>query len=123
MSDEIVAKTPGTTTAIDAIDRPKGTADSTAQVYRLFAYLESKQGHEIANATVKLLADALGMVDGFKKAALQQSTLNLRFEKVLQLVVIVAVLIAVSGLTYFDKFNSPVALLLGTLVGYAFGRK
>ena len=106
----------------DGID--EGPADpSTEKVYRIFDYLETAQGHEIANATVALLRDGLQILDKFKTAALSQSTQNARFEKILQVVVIGVVVAAVCGLTYVDKFNSPVALLLGTLVGYVFGRK
>jgi len=92
-----------------------------------FDYLQSAQGHELASRIVTLIEEV-------KKATLdrsaEQGKINMelthrerRNSLILQGVVFGIAIIAASFLTYFDKFNSTIAVLFGTLVGYFFGRK
>lgn len=92
-----------------------------------FNYLQSQQGHEIASRIVTLFEEV-------KKATLdksvEQSKLNIglthRVRKYLIILrgsVFAIVIIAASVLTYLGKFDSTLAVLFGTLVGYFFGKK
>ena len=92
-----------------------------------FSYLQSPQGHELASRIVALIEE-------IKKATLDRSAehskLNVQLEHrdkrnllILQSAVFGIAIIAASLLTYCDKFNSTIAILFGTLVGYFFGRK
>lgn len=97
-------------------------------------YLQSEKGHEIAK-------QVLDLIKGIKHSTLdrnvEQDKVNaeqarLRLERVhkyygwvlfSQNVVFALAIVAASILTYLGKFDSPVAILFGTLVGYFFGRK
>lgn len=90
-------------------------------------YLKSPQGHELASRIVTIIEEV-------KKATLdrsaEQSKLNVEFTHrhrrnllILQSTVLGVAILAASLLTYYDKFDSTVAILFGTLVGYFFGRK
>ncbi len=80
------------------------------------AYLESDKGHELASRTLKIFED-------IKKSALENSASHAKFEKWLQVGIVVLVILASSFLTYVGKFDSTVGVLFGTLVGYLFGKK
>jgi hypothetical protein len=100
----------------------------------LHNYLQSENGHEIAKQVVEL-------IKGIKHSTLDR---NVELDKVnaeqtrlrvelmhkhygrlltLQTIVFALAIVAASILTYVGKFESPVAILFGTLVGYFFGRK
>jgi len=79
-------------------------------------YLESEKGHEIASRVLCIFED-------IKKAALEKNASHAKFEKWLQVGIVLFVIIASSLLTYAGKFDSTVAVLFGTLVGYLFGKK
>src|SRR5260221_977273 len=74
-------------------------------------YLESANGHELASRL-------LGIVEDIKKSALHKSTSHAIFEKILQATIIVVVVVATSLLTYFQRFDTSIAVLFGTFVGY-----
>ena len=80
------------------------------------AYLESDKGHELASRTLKIIED-------IKKATLENTSSHAKFEKWLQVIIIVIVIAASSILTYFGKFDSTIGVLFGTSVGYLFGKK
>ncbi len=80
------------------------------------AYLESDKGHELASRILKIIED-------IKKATLETTTSHAKFEKRLQVTIILTVVLASSILTYVGKFDSTVGVLFGTLVGYLFGKK
>ena len=100
----------------------------------LHNYLQSANGHEIAKQVVEL-------IKGIKQSTLdrnvEQDKVNaeqtrLRIElshkhygRLLtsQIVVFTLAIVSATFLTYIGKFESPVAILLGTLVGYFFGKK
>jgi hypothetical protein len=92
----------------------------------LFDYLASKKGHEITKEIVSLVREVKNVtIDASaqeKKATLEFQRQIRREQSIVQLVVFALSLVLVSVLTYFGKFDSGVAVLLGTLVGYFFGR-
>ena len=75
-------------------------------------YLKSAGGHEVISSLVGVFAAA-------KKSDAKHKT----YLYVLQGFVFATSIIAASLLTYYDKFNPPMALLFGTMVGYFFGRR
>lgn len=83
---------------------------------RLFTYLQSAQGHEIAKSVVEIVQD-------IKKAALNQNTSQARLEKYLQLGIVLTVITAASVLAGIGKLDSTISVLFGTMLGYVFGRK
>jgi hypothetical protein len=91
-----------------------------------FDYLASKNGHEITKEIVALVREVKNVtIDATaqeKKATLEFQRHVRREQSIVQLVVFALSLALVSGLTYFGKFDSGVAVLLGTLVGYFFGK-
>jgi hypothetical protein len=92
------------------------SSDMPKELDPLFGYLQTQQGHEIASRV-------LGMLESIKHSTLDKSTGNVRVEKYIQAMVILAVVIATSVLVAFGKFESSVGVLFGTLVGYVFGKK
>jgi hypothetical protein len=80
------------------------------------AYLESERGHELASRLLKIVED-------IKKATLENTARHAKFEKWLQVMIILVVVVSSSILTYFGKFDSTIGVLFGTLVGYLFGKK
>jgi len=92
----------------------------------LWDYLNSKNGHEIAQQVVAILAQIKNVtIDAIARERKE----NLEFQKrvrreqwIVQLVVFTLSLILVGVLTWVNKSDSAVAVLLGTLVGYFFGR-
>lgn len=79
-------------------------------------YLESEKGHELASRTLKIIED-------IKKSTLENKVSHAKFEKWVQFGIIMIVVLASSILTYIGKFDSTIAVLFGTMVGYLFGRK
>ncbi len=93
----------------------------------IFDYLMSGEGKEIANRVV-------GVIESIQKATLEaradQARLNMKYTfkdrwlgYLLQGVLVTLALFAVVLLSYYDKLNATTGLLMGTLVGYAFGRR
>jgi len=97
-------------------------------------YLQSENGHEIAKQVVELIKGIkqstldknveLDKVNA-EQARLQMELMHRHYRRLLtlQTVVFTLAIVAASFLTYVGKFESPVAILFGTLVGYFFGRK
>ncbi len=100
----------------------------------LHNYLQSENGHEIAKQVVELIKGIkhstldrnvdLDKVNA-EQAKLQMELLHKHYGRLLtlQTIVFTLAIVAASILTYVGKFESPVAILFGTLVGYFFGRK
>lgn len=78
-------------------------------------YLKSPQGHEIASRVV-------GIVEDVKKATIDKNYSHAIFNRWLEAGVIVVVVGAVVWLSIVDKLNPTVGVLLGSVVGYFFGR-
>ncbi len=82
----------------------------------VYDYLQTPQGHEIAKRAVELLEQLV-------KSKVTQDATNLRFDKWLQVIIVVAVVLASAVLAALDKFSPTVGVLLGALVGYVFGKR
>lgn len=78
-------------------------------------YLQSPQGHELASRIV-------GIVEDVKKATIDKNFSHAKFNRWLEVGVIVVVVAAVVGLSIIDKLNPTVGVLLGSVVGYFFGK-
>ena len=81
----------------------------------VFEYLQSPQGHELASRIV-------GLVEDVKKATIDKNFSHAKFNRWLEVGVIVVVVAAVVGLSIIDKLNPTVGVLLGSVVGYFFGK-
>lgn len=46
-----------------------------------------------------------------------------KFEKAITCVLVVVIIVAVTILTYLDKFTPSIGVLFGSLVGYIYGKK
>lgn len=79
-------------------------------------YLSTANGHEIASRILTIFEDV-------KKSTLERNASHAKFEKWLQVAIIVLVIGASTWLTVIDKFDSTIGVLFGTLVGYLFGKK
>ncbi|MBA7673511.1 hypothetical protein ES703_81709 [subsurface metagenome] len=71
-------------------------------------FLETETGRQIANEVVKFLN------------SYQKKSAKLEWAKI---VIIALIIVATGLLTYFDKFDASLGVLLGTLAGYLFGKK
>lgn len=100
----------------------------------LFNYLQSTNGHEIAKQVVDLIKGVkhstldrnveLDKVNA-EQSRLQTELMHKHYRRLLtlQTIVFTLAIVAASFLTFVGKFESPVAILFGTLVGYFFGRR
>jgi hypothetical protein len=107
-------------------EESEGDEQESDSSMSLFDYLSSERGNEVAKAVLKLLAEVKNVA---LDAGLQEKRATLEFQRqvrrelwIVQLIVFTSSLGLVGVLTYVDKFNSAVAVLLGTLVGYFFGK-
>jgi hypothetical protein len=82
----------------------------------LFEYLNTEKGHE-------LVTRILNIVDDVKKVTITHNASYAKLEKWQQIAIVFAVLVASTILTIYDKFNSTIGVLFGTLVGYVFGKR
>ncbi|WP_290519016.1 hypothetical protein [Alcanivorax sp.] len=78
-------------------------------------YLQSPQGHEIASRLV-------GIIEEVKKVTLDKNFSHAKFNRWMEAGVIVVVIGSVVLLSIMDKLNPTVGMLLGSVVGYFFGR-
>ena len=102
--------------AVKDEDQDLQQTDEAVSSEPFFEYLKSAQGHEIAQRIIAFFED-------IKKATLERTTDHAKFEKLLQVSIIIVVVLATSILTGLGKFDSSVGVLFGTLVGYLFGKK
>ena len=82
----------------------------------LFDYLESDKGHEIVTRVLRIFED-------LQKNTVEKSVERIKFDRFIQVTIILAIIIAASILTWFGKFDSTVAVLFGAVVGYMFGKR
>ncbi|MBM1143646.1 hypothetical protein GN155_007650 [Alcanivorax sp. ZXX171] len=78
-------------------------------------YLQSSQGHEIASRLV-------GIIEEVKKVTLDKNFSHAKFNRWMEAGIIVVVIASVVLLSVMDKLNPTVGMLLGSVVGYFFGR-
>lgn len=81
----------------------------------LLDYLQSPQGHDIASRIVSIVEDV-------KKVTLDKNYSHAKFNRWMEAGVIAIVVSAVVGLSVIDKLNPTVGVLLGSVVGYFFGK-
>lgn len=109
----------------DSDELEEGEIDE-GQSSGFFKYLATPNGHEVAKDVIKLFAD-------FKNAVLdktlQEKQHLIEYQKraqtwlwFVQIFVFALALGLVGFLTYVGKFDPAIAVLLGTLVGYFFGK-
>ena len=94
---------------------PASEEDQEVDFSPLIDYLQSPQGHEIASRVV-------GIIEDVKKAAIDKNYSHAKFNRWVEAGVMVVVVSAVVGLSVIDKLNPTVGVLLGSIVGYFFGR-
>lgn len=80
-----------------------------------FRYLKSEQGHEIAKQVIIIFEQL--RTNGFA-----QNTKLKAIDTWLRYVLVLSVIIAAVVLSLYDKFDSTIGVLFGTLIGYFFGR-
>ena len=90
--------------------------DDSIDFTSFWEYVQSEKGHEVVQRIV-------GMIDDVKKATLAHHGSYAKLDKVLQYVLVIGVVVASAWLSVVDKFSTPVGVMFGTLVGYAFGRR
>jgi hypothetical protein len=94
---------------------PPSTAENGVNLSPLFVYLQSEQGHEMTSRVLQL-------IEGIKKTTLDKSLSQAKFNRWMEAGVILVVLVAVCALSYLDKLNPTVGVVLGSVVGYFFGK-
>jgi len=99
----------------DVAASPTHEDDEEIEVSPLLDYLQSPQGHEIASRIVTL-------VEEVKKATVDKNFSHAKFNRWVEFGVIVVVIVAVVGLSIVEKLNPTVGVLLGSVVGYFFGK-
>lgn len=102
-------------TEVDSDLLPADQEEQEADFAPFVDYLKSPQGHEIASRVV-------GIVEDVKKATIDKNYSHAIFNRWLEAGVIIVVVGAVVGLSVVDKLNPTVGVLLGSVVGYFFGR-
>ncbi|HEB55773.1 MAG TPA: hypothetical protein ENI98_05600 [Gammaproteobacteria bacterium] len=105
----------------------EGYVDGCEQTQKDFwGYIQTKRGHEVLKNVLSMLSDVKNVATQAmmeeKHARLQADLHYRKFQSIIQLSVYVIGLIVVSFLTYQGKFESGIAVLIGTLVGYFFGK-
>lgn len=91
-------------------------SEEEVDVSPLFEYLKSDQGHEIAVRIV-------GIIDDVKRASIDRNFAYAKYGTLVSAGIVVSVILASGVLAYLQKFDTPIALLFGTVVGYFFGKK
>ncbi len=89
--------------------------DEDIDISPMLDYLKSPQGHEIASRVV-------GIIEDVKKATIDKNFSHAKFNRWVEAGVIVVVIGAVVSLSIVDKLNPTVGVLLGSVVGYFFGK-
>lgn len=92
----------------------------------IWEYLQTDRGHQIADKIVTIIADlkntATETFSSERNARLNAEIALRKFQHKVQLVVFALAAILVAGLSIFSKLDPGVSMLLGTMVGYFFGR-
>ena len=83
-----------------------------AQGTTLFDFLTTPEGREFGKHCLTHMTQYLSNAGH-----------NQRTELWVRAIVILAIILVVAALTYFGKFDSSIGVLMGTLVGYIFGKK
>lgn len=81
-----------------------------------FAYLASKNGHEIATEVLTMLKTRMNQAGSVTKLAYIG-------DLVAKILLVAAILGCATWLSVEDKFTSTISLLMGTIIGFVFGKK
>ena len=99
-------------------DQPNSLTKSKTDDFDLgpfWAYLKTQEGHEIATRVVAIF-------EALRHAGMDRNALLQRIETFLRYSMVLAVIVAAVTLSLYDKFDSTIGVLFGTLIGYFFGR-
>ncbi len=94
---------------------PPAKGDDEIDFSSFFQYLQSQQGHEMASRVI-------GLIEDVKKAAVDKSYSNVKFNRWMEAGIIVVVITATVLLSILDKLTPTVGILFGSIVGYFFGK-
>lgn len=89
--------------------------DEDFDISPFLSYLKTKEGQEIATRVVAIFEE-------LRKVSLDRSSSLKTVETYLRYVMVLAVIVAAVTLSLYDKFDSTIGVLFGTLIGYFFGR-
>lgn len=81
-----------------------------------FDYLQTHQGHEVAQRLMTIF-------EKLADAKVNRDAAAAKLERYIQVGIIVLVVAASTTLAIVDKFNATIGLLFGSLVGYVLGRR
>ena len=98
-----------------AVQEAQFEGEEEIDVSPFLDYLQSPRGHEIASRLV-------GIIEEVKKVTLDKNFSHAKFNRWMEAGVIVVVIGSVVLLSVMDKLNPTVGMLLGSVVGYFFGR-
>jgi hypothetical protein len=109
------------------VERQSDKEEIEPEPFPLLEYLKSPQGHELASRIVTLIEEIkkVTLDKGAEQTKLSIELTN-RYRRnliILQGAVFVIAILSASILSYYDKFNTALGILFGTLVGYFFGRE
>lgn len=89
-------------------------------------YLQTEKGHNIADKIVTIFADlkntATSTISKERDERLKAEIGYKKFQQIVQISVFAIAAIVVSSLSFLGKLDPGVSMLMGTMVGYFFGR-
>ena len=89
----------------------------------LIQYLQTESGHELASRIVDAFEENNKATHQLRESQTLLTQENARFTKYMQVLTICVVVTAVVWLSLMNRFEPSVGILLGTLAGYAYGRR
>lgn len=89
--------------------------DEEMEFTTFYDYLQSPEGHEIASRIVEIVEDA-------KKATLDKHYTHSKFNRWIDALFIIIVITAIITLSIMNKLNPTIAVFLGSVIGYFFGK-
>lgn len=92
----------------------------------IWDYLQTDKGHQAADKVITILADikntATETISSERRARLEAEIKLRTFQHKIQLSVFFLAMIVVAVLSFLGKLDPGVSMLLGTMVGYFFGK-
>ncbi|MRG71574.1 hypothetical protein GH722_07335 [Alphaproteobacteria bacterium HT1-32] len=80
-----------------------------------WTYLSTPSGHEVAIRVVAIIED-------LKRFGMERNAGHQKINIIGKYILVFTVIIAAVLLSFYDKFDSTIGVLFGTLIGYFFGR-
>ncbi len=110
-----------TAAAVEIITPPK--QDDPVVPPQLLQYLMSPQGHEILTKIMDQHVPAfLEEIKDWRRTLLEKNISHAKHNRWMEIGIIVAAIAAIVALSFADKLNPTVAVLMGSIVGYFFGK-